>query len=161
MSGQTATWRQPVHSTFTLTVSKQVCRLPSDQDSPMRTRKLYTTRAVATQHRRVRVQRERRSFPGKRYVLIGPASVSDYPPPSPLPPVTVDETAGSSLARPSVRTSRLSTRSAPAGVDRGGRSAVGRPKWTRVSGKMGSLEFGRLQGKGGLAAVGLDWGGRP
>jgi hypothetical protein len=51
---------------------KRVGRLLSDQDSRLRTRELYTTRAVATQHRRVR---ERRFVPGKGYGLIGPASV--------------------------------------------------------------------------------------
>eukprot|EP00966_Prymnesium_polylepis_P059282 1374228-Prymnesium_polylepis.1 len=45
MSGRTglpretcAVWRQPVYSTFTLTVNELVGRLPSDQDSPLRTR---------------------------------------------------------------------------------------------------------------------------
>ena len=41
MSGRTATWKQPVHSTFVLTVNDQVGRLPSDQDSPMRARTGY------------------------------------------------------------------------------------------------------------------------
>eukprot|EP00966_Prymnesium_polylepis_P272645 6299144-Prymnesium_polylepis.1 len=68
MSGRTATWRQLVHSTF-VTVNERVGRLSSDQASAMRTRELYTTRAIATQYRRVR---ERRLFPGKCYGLIGP-----------------------------------------------------------------------------------------
>ena len=41
MSGRTATWKQPVHSTFALTVNDQVGGLPSDQDSPMRARTGY------------------------------------------------------------------------------------------------------------------------
>ena len=41
MSGRTATWKQPVHSTFVLTVNDQVGRLPSDQVSPMRARTGY------------------------------------------------------------------------------------------------------------------------
>eukprot|EP00966_Prymnesium_polylepis_P175581 4063436-Prymnesium_polylepis.1 len=75
MSGRTTTWRQPACCsqavrTFVLTVNGRMGSL--DKDSSMRTRELYTTRAVATQHRRVR---EGRSFPGKRYGLaIGPAS---------------------------------------------------------------------------------------
>eukprot|EP00966_Prymnesium_polylepis_P185323 4295564-Prymnesium_polylepis.1 len=71
MSGWTATWRLPVHSIFVLTVNERVGRLSSDQVQEMRTRELYTTRAVATQHCRVR---KRRSFPGKRVSTHGPAS---------------------------------------------------------------------------------------
>eukprot|EP00966_Prymnesium_polylepis_P305513 7060187-Prymnesium_polylepis.1 len=37
MCGRTATWRQPVHSTFVVTVNDQLGRLPSDQDSRLRT----------------------------------------------------------------------------------------------------------------------------
>ena len=37
MSGRTATWKQPVYSTCVLTVNDQVGRLPSDQDSRLRT----------------------------------------------------------------------------------------------------------------------------
>eukprot|EP00966_Prymnesium_polylepis_P262341 6059646-Prymnesium_polylepis.1 len=33
MSGRTATWKQPVHSTFVLTVNKQVGRSTPDVDS--------------------------------------------------------------------------------------------------------------------------------
>eukprot|EP00966_Prymnesium_polylepis_P019951 459829-Prymnesium_polylepis.1 len=36
MSGRTATWRQPVHSTFFLTVNDRVGPLASDQDSRLR-----------------------------------------------------------------------------------------------------------------------------
>eukprot|EP00966_Prymnesium_polylepis_P093346 2161030-Prymnesium_polylepis.1 len=43
MSGRTATWRQPVHSTFTLTVNERVGRLPSDQNSRLRTRTGYNS----------------------------------------------------------------------------------------------------------------------
>ena len=41
MSGRTATWRQPVHSTFVLTVNDQVGRLTSDLDSRTRARTGY------------------------------------------------------------------------------------------------------------------------
>ena len=37
MSGRTATWKQPVHSTFVLTVNERAGRLTSDQDSRLRT----------------------------------------------------------------------------------------------------------------------------
>eukprot|EP00966_Prymnesium_polylepis_P036386 844174-Prymnesium_polylepis.1 len=43
MSGRTATWRQPFHSTFTFTVNDQVCRLTSNKDSSMRTRTGYNS----------------------------------------------------------------------------------------------------------------------
>ena len=41
MSGRTATWKQPVHSTFVLTVNDQVGRLTSDLDSAVRARTGY------------------------------------------------------------------------------------------------------------------------
>eukprot|EP00966_Prymnesium_polylepis_P040357 936624-Prymnesium_polylepis.1 len=51
MSRRTATWRQSVHSTFVVTMNERVGRLPSDQDSRLRNRELYTARAVAKQPR--------------------------------------------------------------------------------------------------------------
>ena len=41
MSGRTATWKQPVYSTFVLTVNEQVGRLTSDLDSAVRARTGY------------------------------------------------------------------------------------------------------------------------
>eukprot|EP00966_Prymnesium_polylepis_P250595 5794701-Prymnesium_polylepis.2 len=43
MSRRTAWWRQPVHSTSTLTVNERVGRLPSDKDSRLRIRTGYNS----------------------------------------------------------------------------------------------------------------------
>eukprot|EP00966_Prymnesium_polylepis_P207547 4807638-Prymnesium_polylepis.1 len=62
------------HSTFTHTVNERVGRFPSDQDSAManaHSRALHDScgRDIAWQSAREEI------LPGKRYVLIGPASV--------------------------------------------------------------------------------------
>jgi hypothetical protein len=74
MSGRTAVEAACSQHVF-ITVNERVGRLPSDQDLHCAlASSIYTARAVATQHRRVR---ERRSFPGKR---VSTTAVMAQPP---------------------------------------------------------------------------------
>eukprot|EP00966_Prymnesium_polylepis_P039370 913612-Prymnesium_polylepis.1 len=73
MSGRTATWRQPVHSTFATTVNERVGRLPWDQD--LHCALASSTRLVRLRHSIAECARGswKEIFPGNLSTLVFPS----------------------------------------------------------------------------------------